>query len=201
MIPSETLGRRAALLLPFLLLACGGEAPKTYTIPRYNYLPPLRLNVGSVEIVQRYFPSGIAPDISNQAPFAPVQAARTLAEDRLQAFGTSGRAVFSIIDAPLTKQGDVINGAMRVLLEIYTQDNTRAGFAEARVALRHSGRIENLRATLFEMTKSMLDDMNVEFEYQVRRNLKEWLTTPTAASTPVEQAPLGLPSLGLPLAR
>jgi len=190
---SGSLSRRSALLLPLLLAACGGEERTHFAPLRYNYLPPIRLNVGSIEIVQRFIASGVAPDVSNQAPIPPTQGLRILAEDRLQAFGTSGRAVFNILDAPLTRQGDVINGAMRVLLEIYTQDNQRAAFAEARVALRHSGRVESLRGTLYDMTKSMLDDMNVEFEHQVRRNLKEWLTTPTAASTPVEQAPLGLP--------
>jgi hypothetical protein len=32
--------------------------------------------------------------------------------------------------------------------------------------------------------------MNVEFEYQIRHNLKDWLTTSAAPDTPVQQAPL-----------
>ena len=172
-------GRWGILLLGLAVAACGGTPPVNYEIPRFSYLPPIQLNVGSIEIVQRYIPSGVPPDISNQAPIPPVQGLRILAEDRLQAFGKSGRAVFSILEAPLVRQGDTIDGAMLAMLEIYNQDNIRAGFVVARVARRHSGRIDGLRGTLHSMTKAMLDDMNVEFEFQVRRNLREWLTSST----------------------
>ena len=40
------------------------------------------------------------------------------------------------------------------------------------------------------MTRAMMDDMNVEFEYQVRRSLKDWLATTTAVPAPVESQPL-----------
>jgi hypothetical protein len=43
------------------------------------------------------------------------------------------------------------------------------------------------------MTKTMMDDMNVEFEYQVRQNLKDWLTTATSPNVPVEDTPLDQP--------
>ncbi len=39
------LPRRAALLLPWAVAACGGDAPARAMPPlRYDYLPPLRLN-------------------------------------------------------------------------------------------------------------------------------------------------------------
>ena len=46
---------------------------------------------------------------------------------------------------------------------------------------------------LYDMTKAMMSDMNVEFEYQLRHNLKDYLTSPAAPDTPVEQAPLEQP--------
>ena len=49
----------------------------------------------------------------------------------------------------------------------------------------------HFRTVLYDMTKSMMSDMNVEFEYQIRRNLKDWLTNGAAPGMPVEQAPLG----------
>jgi hypothetical protein len=33
-------------------------------------------------------------------------------------------------------------------------------------------------------------DMNVEFEYQIRKNLRTWLTSDAVPPTPVEQTPL-----------
>jgi hypothetical protein len=35
-----------------------------------------------------------------------------------------------------------------------------------------------------------MSDMNIEFEYQIRHHLKEWLTNGAAPAAPVEQAPL-----------
>ena len=35
-----------------------------------------------------------------------------------------------------------------------------------------------------------MSDMNIEFEYQIRHNLKNWLTNGAAPAAPVEQAPL-----------
>jgi hypothetical protein len=40
------------------------------------------------------------------------------------------------------------------------------------------------------MTKSMMNDMNIEFEYQIHRSLKSWLTSAAAPEAPVQQAPL-----------
>jgi hypothetical protein len=193
-MPTPGLTRRASFLLPLFLAACGGEEePQSFPALRYSYLPPIRLNVGTVEIQQRFIPAGVPPDITQMAPVRPADALRAMAEDRLQAFGTSGRAVFSILDASLVRHGDVIDGSMAVRLDIFGPDNASAGFAEARVTRQHSGDPDPIRKTLYEMVKAMMDSMNVEFEYQVRRVLRSWLTTGTAAATPVEQAPLGAP--------
>jgi hypothetical protein len=189
------LTRRSSLFLPLLFAACSSsDDAGVFPALRYTYLPPIRLNVATIEIVTRFVPTGVAPDISQLAPVRPVDALRAMAEDRLQAFGTAGRAVFSIQDASLTRQGDVIDGSMSVVLDMYTSDAQRAGFAEARVARQHTGRVDSLRGTLYDMVKTMMDSMNVEFEYQVRRALHVWLSSGTAPATPVEQLPLASPA-------
>ena len=58
---------------------------------------------------------------------------------------------------------------------------------------RHNGRIGDISPVLYDMTKAMMSDMNVEFEYQIRHNLKNYLTEAAAPDTPVEQAPLEQP--------
>src|ERR1700761_929880 len=113
------LTRRVALLLPLVLAACGGEEEEQVFEPlRYNYLPPIRLNVASIAVEQRFVPSGVDPDVSNQDPVPPIVALKAMANDRLQAFGTANKAVFAILDASLVRQGDEVTGTFAVSLTI-----------------------------------------------------------------------------------
>lgn len=190
----RTLIRHSSLLLPWLLTACGGGEPRDFPPLRYGYLEPLRLNVAAVRIEQRFVPSGEPPDVSQADPDPPVRALRAMAEDRLQALGSSGQAVFVIQDASLTRQGDTITGSMAVRLDIQATGTTRAGYAEARVSRERTGDIDDVPTTLYDMTKQMMDAMNVEFEYQVRHSLRPWLLSAGAAATPVQQQPLDAPA-------
>jgi hypothetical protein len=188
-MPDLRLTRRASLLLPFVLAACGGGEPETFAPLRYNYLPPIRLNVGGIQVQQRYYPSGEPPDITSLDPAHPVEALMAMAQDRLQAVGTSGEAVFAITNAALTKQGDVITCALAVELEIYPTPGVRSGFAEALASRQHIGSVDDMAQTLYDLTKTTMNAMNVEFEYQVRRNLQPWLVV-TEAPPSVQQQPL-----------
>jgi hypothetical protein len=185
------LNRRFVLLLPLALAACGDNDQVAFNTLRYNDLPPIQLNVASIRIEQRFVPSGVPPDVSNQDPTPPVEALKAMAGDRLQAFGTTNTAVFAILDATLTREGDVVLGSLAVSLTILNGSGTQIGFAEARVQSRHTGQLNHLRTVLYDLTKSMMIDMNIEFEYQIRRNLRNWLTNTVAPESPVEQAPLG----------
>jgi hypothetical protein len=178
---ASLLTRRASLLLPFVLAACGQEERTDFPPLRYQYLPPIRLNVASIDIQQRFYPSGARPDVTALDPVHPVEALRAMAEDRLQALGSAGQAVFGITNATLTKEEETITCALGVV---------RSGFAQAIASRQHTGPIDDLRGTLYDVTKAAMDAMNVEFEYQVRRNLEPWLLSSSAAPPPVQQQPL-----------
>ena len=187
------LARRALLLLPILAAGCGDDGPaRTGFAPlTFSYLTPLRLNVAAIEEAPPP-PPGPLDDI-NPAP--PAQALVRMAQDRLGAGGSLGRAVFVIDDATITRTGGGLNGTMAVHLDVLTSDGTRAGFAEARVSRRAEGVGSDLPAALHDMTAQMMQDMNVEFEFQVRQSLHEWLQEATTAPPPptVEQQPLSPP--------
>jgi len=185
------LSRRFVLLLPVALAACGEEEQTVYDPLRYNYLPPIQLNVASIDVQQRFIPAGVPPDVSGLDPAPPIDTLKAMANDRLQAFGTANRAVFAILDASMAREDDVVTGSFAVSLTILDDSGAQLGFAEARVQSRHTGQIDNIRGVLYDMTKAMMSDMNVEFEYQIRKNLKSWLTSDVAPPTPVEQTPLG----------
>ena len=186
------LTRRGSLLLPLLIAGCGagGERRKVFPPLRYDYLTPLRLNVASIQIEQRFVPSGLAPDVSQYARVSPVQALRTMAEDRLQALGSSGQATFVIQNATLTRRGDTLSGNFVVELDIYTTPDNRAGFAQASVSRTFSGDLDELPGRLYDLTKDLMDRMNVEFEYQIRHSLGTWLLPAGAPEPPVQQQPL-----------
>jgi len=186
------LSRRSWLGLPLLIAACGGDDRVDLTPPRYDYLPPIPLNVLRVEVEQRFFPSGIDPDVSPRAPLQPVKGLRDLADDRLRPFGGANKAMFVIQDASLIRREGTLWGSMAVTLNILRDNGERAGFVEARVVRRESGGGTS-RGTLFLMVKAMLDQMNVELEFQIRGNLKDWLTEGSAAPMPVQKAPLDAP--------
>jgi hypothetical protein len=185
------LSRRFVLLLPVALAACGEEEQTVYDPLRYNYLPPIQLNVASIDVQQRFIPAGVPPDVSGLDPAPPIDTLKAMANDRLQAFGTANRAVFAILDASMAREDDVVTGSFAVSLTILDDSGAQLGFAEARVQSRHTGQIDNIRGVLYDVTKAMMSDMNVEFEYQIRKNLKAWLTSDVAPPTPVEQTPLG----------
>ena len=185
------LTRRASFVLPVLLSGCGGELPpRVYTPLHYDYLVPLRLNVSTLQIEQRFVPSGAPPDVSQYDPVQPVAALRTMAQDRLQTLGTADLAVFVIQDASLTRRENTLSGNFSVQLDIYNTPTNRAGYAQASVSSTFTGDLDDLSGRLYDMTKDMMDRMNVEFEYQVRRSLGAWLLTAGAVQPPVESQPL-----------
>jgi hypothetical protein len=191
------LTRRSALLLPLLVAACGDDddSDGAYFPPlRYDYLPPIQLNVATIEIQSRFIPSGVPPDVTASDPAPPIAVLSSMAKDRLQSFGTANKAVFAILNASLTRVNDVVRGELAVSLTVLDDSGQQQGYAEAHVERTHTGDTKRLGQVLYDMTKGMMDDMNVEFEYQVRRNLKDWLTTSAAPDAPVQQDPLDQPA-------
>lgn len=194
------LGRRALIvLLPLVAAGCGDGDPLPardgFPPLNYSYLTPLRLNVASIEEAAPP-PPGSLDDI-NPAP--PAQALLRMAQDRLSAGGTLGRAVFSIDEASIVRRGGGLDGVLAVHLDVLTSEGSRAGFAEARVSRRADG-IGDLRSALYDITVQMMQDMNIEFEFQVRQSLRDWLQEATTAPPPaaVEKQPLGAPSRPTP---
>jgi hypothetical protein len=190
------LNRRMALLLPIILAGCGDdEIPREYPPLRYDYLTRLQLNVASISYSD--LPPATALDQISPVPLAP--ALQRMAQDRLMAAGSSGRAIVTIQTARIVRVGGGLDGTAAIRLDVIGSDDQSAGFAEARVVRRVTQIGHDLRSALYDMTKQMLDDMNVEFEFQVRRTLRGYLETTTTAPTPapVQQQDLSAPAPSL----
>ena len=197
----RTLLMLAALLLPVGLAGCGAsdQPPMSYPPVSYDYLTKMRLNVASVDIDDSLAPSSDPRDVTRFAPIKPIDALRQMGQDRLVAQGSTGRAVFVIDQASIQQNRDRYDGRMTAHLDVSTADGTRSGYAEARV--ERSSAFTNdgpnaTRAALNNLITQMMADMNVEFEFQVRRSLKSYLTT----TTPIAPAPAAIETedLGAP---
>ena len=205
-----TLPRRAFMFAPLLLVApvlsgCGDDAPAaSYPPPSYDYLTTLKLNVGRIEVDDSWAPRGAARHVEYLAPVTPREALRRMAEDRLVAGGTVGRAVFVIEDASIIQGPRNYEASLAVRLDVADDAGNRVAQATARVVQVRPIRGESERAVrddLYGFVRDLMSEMNVEFEFQVRRAMRDALqsTSPTAPEPgPVEAQPLDGPDAAPP---
>lgn len=199
--------RGLALSLPVLAAACaGGDAqPALQPPPSYGHLTPLRLNVLNIEVLE----PGPGPNIriDPPAPLSPSAQAVRMGRERLVPVGTTGRGRFLVESAMLTREvGDAgglftqrterLSLAIRVRVEVLADDGRRVAFAEAEVrrsaTVIDEGPASRARAA-DQIVRQGMDDLNVEFEFQLRRNLRDWLMTGAPAAPlpgPVQQESL-----------
>lgn len=206
-MPSRGLRRRALLALagiggPLLLAGCAEEAaPQTFPPLTYGYLTKIRLNIATIEVNDAWTPQPVpnGEHVESQSPVQPVDVLHRMAQDRLVPAGGTGAATVTIDDASLIRQTDRFEAIFAVHLDIHNADGTRTGYAEARVVRTHTISDYSppaVRQALYDLVKATMGDMNVEFEFQIRRSLKDWLqpSAPVAPQPPpVDQQPLAPP--------
>ncbi len=178
------LNRRTAVMLPMLLVACGDDvqpSPKRGNFPplRYGYLPPINLNVQRVEMAEGFTPPPPENgEIIALSPIDPVETLFAMARDRLRPVSTGGVATFKILLTSISRRGGALYGALAVRLDVRDADDTNSGYAEARVSTDRGGPVSDQKEVIYEMLKSMMEEINVELEFQIRKSLRSWLVEP-----------------------
>ena len=91
----------AFLLVALCALAACDTPPTREPFPKltYGHMPPYRLAVGRVEVVDEYHPPMAPPNVEQNFPVSPAATAEQWGHDRLQAAGGSGRAVYTVLRA------------------------------------------------------------------------------------------------------
>ena len=190
--------RAAAGFLLFLLsLVTSGCAfgppappPQAFEPLHYEYLTKIRLDVARIDVDANWAPRGEAQHVEYLAPVQPLDALREMANDRLVAGGSANRALFRIEDASIIRRGGAYQATLAVRLDIQDETGNRVSGIEARVAdVRpvSGGSAGAVREDLYALTRQAMDDMNVEFEFQIRRHLNAKME-PTSTTAPAPPA-------------
>lgn len=189
---------RRSLLFAALLLAAGCETE----VPRpgfpelaYSHLPPIRLDVARIEVVQRYRPPARKPNVEHLFPVVPAMAAERWARDRLKAAGSAGVARVTVVyagvvEVPLkrtgglagmftTEQSERYDGAIEVSIDVLDgAGRTMASVssrAERRRTVPEDITLLGREKVWFELTEAMMNDLNISLERQIREHLGRWL--------------------------
>lgn len=208
------LPRRTLLLaLPLLGAGCAGDdAPRSLPplVTGYRHLTPIRLNVATIGVAE---PEPGAVRVAEPAPVRPEAEMRRMAEERLVAMGSEGEARFVIQAAEFRRDrlppaggltgvfggdpGERLTVRLQGRLDVLGEEGRRVGFVEAEARAQHTlpaGSSAAARARAAEeVMRQAMNQLNVEFEYQVRRTLRAWLVegaAPATAPAPIEREDL-----------
>jgi len=182
------------LMLP-LLSAC--ETPPAASFPEltFRHKQPVRLAVGSIEVINEFRMPFAAPNVEHKMPVAPGPAAERWGADVLQAVGGADKLVMVITDASVTEtplerkkglkgafitdQTERYTARISVRLEIRTPENKRRAVAEA-FATRSATIAEDAtladRETLwYGLTEKLMDDFDTAVRPQITAHLGAFL--------------------------
>jgi hypothetical protein len=179
--------------LAMALLASCGTPPPTPVFPEltYTHLPPIRLMVSRVDIIDQYVPPTEAPHVGHLFPTPPLTAARRWAQDRLAAAGNRYTARYVIKEASATEtplertrglkgafttdQTERYDVAIEVLLEIADSRGFSQGYVTARATRARTSAEDitpNARRKLwFDLTEAVMKDLNGELERQINAHM------------------------------
>ncbi|RUT27447.1 hypothetical protein C0V97_01375 [Asaia sp. W19] len=179
-----------------VLTACGDSEPQSFAPMDYSYLSKMHLNVAHIEVVDAAPPGNTPGDISAKAPTSPQQALEQMAHDRLIASGSEGSGTFTITKASiLHAPGGTLLGELEAHVDLSAPSGGRAGYAAAHItrSLNPGDKDPESRAVLYDLTSQMMQDMNVELEFQIKKSLHDWMVDASGAPLPgaIQQQDIG----------
>ena len=182
---------RAALIvlaLGMTLAACEATVPvKTFPELTYQHLGKIKLDVASIDVVQAYKPPMKAPNVEHRFPTSPMTALSRWGHDRLIAGGDKGYARFSILDAAVREtalamkegikgaftkdQSERYDAALEARLELFDGTGKSLGFVDAKtsrsVTVREDATVNDREKAWFDLTESLMKDINTELEKNI----------------------------------
>ncbi|QCE32451.1 hypothetical protein FAI41_02015 [Acetobacteraceae bacterium] len=197
------LGSALFVGLAFFLVGAGeliNDVSQSLQRPSYDFLPHLRINVASLKVIDDATP--LPQNESREMAYTPNELLKDLAKQRFICEGKAGEAVLNIRQASLTRHPDKYDGKIILSLTMENPAFSKTGNLSAEVYKSvtpiHGEKDSDV---LLRLTNALLDDMNVEIEYQLRSKFSNWIVKPVAATKstiPVSDNVSGIQAQPLP---
>jgi hypothetical protein len=162
---------------------------------RYNHLPPIRLDAVRIDVVEQYKSVGARPYVEHEFPHRPAALAARWADDRLKAVGTGNLVRFtilkgSVVEVPLARTGGVkgvftidqseqYDGTLSVRIEIIGPGGRQLAYVASTATVSRSVpediTLADREKVWFRLTESMMNELNVSLERQIKQHFKAWL--------------------------
>lgn len=154
----------------------------------FTHLEPIRFNAAKIEVFDLYRPPLAPPNVEHTFRMSPAAVARAWAQQRIQAAGTEGSVIVTIIDAsvvevPLTMIGGVLGllfdkhtyeASLEVTIEyrgpLLAQASARALVSRSRSVPR-SITLKQKDAVFYGLVEGLLRDLNDQLEVAIAQSL------------------------------
>lgn len=191
-IAVSSLLRPAGAIFLLALAACQvtPEGPR-YPELRFTDVPPIRLDVASVDYVEEYVPPQKDPNVDHVFPVTLSSSVRNWTNDRIVAAGSAGVVRVVLVDASVievmlekstgltgtftTDQAERYEASVKVRLEIYDGAGKQVGKAniDARrsVTAAEGISLKERDDVWYGLTKTLMADIDRELELTIHRHL------------------------------
>lgn len=174
--------KKLVFALPLLALASCGTTPPApiFTPLNYSYLPPILLKVDQINVTDRYVPTPSQAETAALDPVSPADLLMTTLKQRLQPAGQPGTGTITIQSVYVDNVNGTLVGQMTVDVNLASADGLSTGFTEAGVSATEtapdSTNPDDMRAALYNLTKRLMTNMNVQLQYQIQKNMPSWIS-------------------------
>jgi hypothetical protein len=183
--------KRLALISALALASCSSPPPPESFAPlNYSYLTPITFKVATLNVVNAYVPGADEATLNADNPAPPGATLMTMLNQRMQPSGQPGTGTITVQVASITEAGGTLSGQMTVDINLASADGRSTGFAEASVSASAAAPSDDdpssndMRTALYQLTKQLMDAINVQLPYSIAHNIPtwvDWTTQPAGA--------------------
>lgn len=194
--------RKLVFALPLLALAACGTTPpvQTFTPLNYSYLPPILLKVSQINLTNSYVPTPSQVQTAAQDPAPPADTLLAMLRQRLQPAGQPGTGTVTVQTAYVDDVNGTLVGQMTVDINLASADGLSTGFTEASVSATETAPDSNdpsdMQAALYGLTKRLMTQMNVQLQYQIQKNMPNWISWTNSGGSPAASSG-SMPGVGV----